>query len=345
MHRFKCQWQWILILAIFCATNAAADGGQTPEYRLLNRATRVADARLQDAQYSWWLSKHDVLLFTLGQNAWTLSRRNDFTGKDTPLPALTHLYNSVGSGEGGLVSPDGRWLLWRGGNYVVYGSTLNGLGPVRWVLQKEAWGDIHWLSDSRHWVEIPHARQEILHRRLIIHSLKEWREPPVSIALPADFPDTWDTMEVSPRKTLLVATRDSLVTGRAVETFWEYQLGAVIVPMHQFRVSLPPDADYGNVAFDRDGKRVAFGLSIAARQNQPPLLGAQDTRPVHHTLWVSELDGSRMHEVGYMDSTAPQSDFSSFGWLPDGKHLWFTSGWYSKAGNYWNTLLYTVPAD
>ena len=50
------------------------------------------------------------------------------------------------------------------------------------------------------------------------------------------------------------------------------------------------------------------------------------------SLWVSNLDGSRMKELGYVKGIA---FIPSLRWLPDGKRMSFI---YDKA-------LYTVPAD
>ena len=178
----KRRRQWLLALAIACVVALLGRLLHPPERRLLKRATRVADTRIQNANYWCWLPNGSVLLFSLVHNSWALSRL-EASGLETPLPALTVLYNRIGAGEGGIISPDGRRLLWRGGNNAVFGAALDGSGFARWTLQPNHTGLICWLPDSRHWCDVAYATGTA-HRHLIVHSWNEQKDPPVFVPQP-----------------------------------------------------------------------------------------------------------------------------------------------------------------
>jgi hypothetical protein len=64
-------------------------------------------------------------------------------------------------------------------------------------------------------------------------------------------------------------------------------------------------------------------------------------------IWISELNGSKMHMVGYQPVKRIKHHIYAdallaLGWLPDGKHLSFTT-W--SVSNHSEDALYTIPAN
>jgi hypothetical protein len=53
------------------------------------------------------------------------------------------------------------------------------------------------------------------------------------------------------------------------------------------------------------------------------------------SLWISRVDGSQLHELGYVAAHDNQVVISQLLWLPSGKKLGFT----------YNDTFYTIPAD
>ena len=88
-----------------------------------------------------------------------LARRNLTTGEETPLPALTKLYNKADGGSILQISPDGQWVLWwdmKIHDVSIYGARLDGSESFRVQKAKAEWDNLYlfWLGDSRRFVEL-----------------------------------------------------------------------------------------------------------------------------------------------------------------------------------------------
>jgi hypothetical protein len=108
-----------------------------------------------------WLST-DAFLLALPDKDYPrgkLVRRDLTTGEETPLPAVTRLYNKADGGSIPQISPDGQWALWwdmKTHDVSIYGARLDGSGSFRVPNARSQWDNLYlfWRGDSRHFVEL-----------------------------------------------------------------------------------------------------------------------------------------------------------------------------------------------
>ncbi len=132
-----------------------ADG---PAPKLVDIATR--HPRFAGEFYGWLSA--DAFLLALPDKDYPrgkLARRNLTTGEETPLPALTKLYNKADGGSILQISPDGQWVLWwdmKIHDVSIYGARLDGSESFRVQKAKAEWDNLYlfWLGDSRRFVEL-----------------------------------------------------------------------------------------------------------------------------------------------------------------------------------------------
>ena len=201
----------------------APDG---PPRKLLDIATRRPRF---DAEFDGWLST-DALLLALPDKSCPrgkLVRRNLTTGEETPLPALTKLYNQADGGGIPQISPDGQWVPWWDGkvhDVSIYGARLDGSGAFRIPKAKAQWDNLYlfWLRDSRHFVELaltvsPQGQQKFTH--VLTRSVDK-----PDVAESAPIPDTSPLQEAACCVAGTAGSRPSIWSGnghcRALATSW-----------------------------------------------------------------------------------------------------------------------------
>ena len=113
--------------------------------------------------------------------------------------------------------------------------------------------------------------------------------------------------------------------------------------VRKFKIHMPSYVVLVDLAFSPHGDRIAWVLMQTHPSPASALLHRilPMVKLVPKTvtgLWVSQIDGSNLHEIGHLDNPSgpnkiPPIDYVR--WLPDGKKLSFV----------YRDALYTVPAD
>jgi hypothetical protein len=295
------------------------------------------------------------------------------TGMQTPLTAFNKTFTAQTNGDGlalwrryglyhlladGCLSPDGRWLLWcdmimrrgAGGRYAAF--ALDGSRMLTWThadnsgnsIPPEAGYPFAWMPDSRHWIEL-RVGQEVdpksnrlvtIPGYLVIRSV----DAPGVVSKKPLLSAGGDLLGITPQRLLLtLKPRNGGEHDAEVE---EYDLNANAALVRHFPVRAPPNGkfSYHQVALSPQGDRLAWLVPIEKTPPGPPFLARfwamVGNRPsTAETLWVTRLDGSEPHEVGYLpvkpDAPLPED----LRWLPGGSQLSFV----------YKGALYTVPAD
>jgi RNA polymerase sigma factor (sigma-70 family) len=323
----------------------AADG-QAP--KLVDIATR--HPRFAGDFYGWLST--DALLLALPDKDYPrgkLVRRNLTTGEETPLPALTKLYNKADGGCIPQISPDGQWVLWwdmKIHDVSIYGARLDGSGSFRVPKAKAQWDNLYlfWLTDSRHFVELAltvSAKGQQFTRALT----RSVDKPNVAESLPIPESSPLQAACCFAGTDIALAAGDRLVAlpwglrgYGGVEpqfTIGEAGVGPNGKPDRTSTVSAPP------------GSTLRCGAAISPCSDCIAWLAAKNKKGggTIVSIWVSRLDGSDWRELGWQEAPDPDIGFGDhlgkfmaaapggLLWLPDGKTLSF-----SFKGD-----LYTIP--
>jgi hypothetical protein len=104
-------------------------------------------------------------------------------------------------------------------------------------------------------------------------------------------------------------------------------------------VRVPTGVTVEAVAVSPDGKRVAWKWFFWNSLKMPSWLqrllpSLSESHPTTE-IWVSQRDGSDLHEIGQIDDTYPNHQPNDLDWTPDSKRLVFSL----------KEALYSVPAD
>jgi len=158
--------------------------------------------------------------------------------------------------------------------------------------------------------------------RSLVWKNKKWPLPPVAVNPPvAEYQ---------------ILFRDEILTGggKSQVKIDVNSVGATAKTIHTFTVKLPDHYEIGEVALSRQGDKIAWLFGCGPTWFTFPNLGlpSQDAMV---QLWVSNIDGANMHQVGYFRFDA--AEFGDHGtcfpsavylvqWLPDGKSLSFLFG-------------------
>jgi len=356
---------------------------KTSEPLLLKRATKVANTSPWASPqyvYSWidsldrkaslrvanddsdrsplhfyrWLDDHELLFFQEKSpeaptpEGWNFYKRDTLTGQETSLTALSHLaQTSFGSFSQFAISPDGKRIFWTGKGITV--ATLNGEQTIHLAPETTTnFFKITWTKDSNHLVTystIPKAPQMV---QKILFDLQA-RKTTQRLTIDSEFASGATAID-NHLLTIVRKERKNADAPEIVEVD-EKEGGNTPMPPHKYTVILPPNIRCGETLFSPQGNRIAWQL-IEKEGTMPPVLAwlhrlvpgfnPPPSKP-KVSLWVSRLDGSRMHELGYVlvprfppSSAVPWSMiFDHLSWLPDGKQISFRH----------DDALYTVPAD
>ncbi len=324
------------------------------ERLLLKQAVRVTDThgwevdRGPDACITYgWLSGQEVLFcrggFLSNSPLW---RRNVRTGKETPLKALSRLFHDTkGDPDGVKVSPDGRWVLWHGGQDDTVCAAVDGSSSFR-SHPANNYSSFGWLGGSDdQWVEFIQANKHSPGRlsTVILHKAASQTTQPLP---PTDMSwEPWSdgiaVQNAAGACMLMQPTRRELgdmpKTDRMEIT--QTVLASPAPPPHRFEIRVPPGSTVHRIVLSPDGKYAAWALQthfanpILERIHRlVPSVSAPFRDCIG--LWVSRVDGSEMHEIGHLRDTINSSkgdpregngwiDDYTLRWLPDGKQLSF----------------------
>ena len=194
-----------------------------------------------------------------------------------------------------------------------------------------------WLPDSRRWL----ARTPGHGKPLRLYSVDSPHGAPVTLAPPEGM-----TNLVGVTPDLLVIQTDTpspplTATRVTLATFGVYPNRA---PVRSFSFPLPVTAQIQNLELAPQGDRLAWLLVDARRSplmtvliRLVPSMSGRFPPTEGISVWVSRLDGTEMHEIGFQQTHATGKDTNvatDLRWMPDGKHLSFLM----------NHTLYSVPA-
>jgi hypothetical protein len=342
------------------------------EPMLLDRATPLAHTdrwyhgrRFNSSIGAHWLSNEEILFDRYEgpqHDRRTIFKRNVRTGTETRLTGLTRSRDDLDAEvvDSQCVSPDGKWFLcsarWGECLLAEVNGTRHFLYPN--IVDHDCSRGLHWLSDSRHWLERYGGGGEI--HALILHDVenpKQATELPVNKdkeiadiqiistldkACVVDWPDD----DVDDFGQPLKKDAQLNVTKQVTLSFVSLQSKARSRPRHTLtipaRVSdydfhLSPQAN--KVAWLVNGQ-AASPLHVWLHRFLP---GIKPIQQQTTALWVSSIDGTNRHEVGQIVETGnvPSEESSDktlleeLKWLPDGKHLSFE----------YKHILYVIAAD
>lgn len=323
--------------------------------QLMERATRIMDMQGADDIGYGWLSDHERLATRTPANGASALVCLDLARKQvTPLTAVNPVFQPLNRFRVNgvltyytLLAPDGKWLLLDNysqgsippGNpfyHKAVAISLDGKLKRSFAL-KEQEPTLLWLSDSKHWIEC-------VTDRITIHSL--------------DAPNRTRTVPIVHRQDVAPVylfdadnARRMGPTDQLVAYHWYHNdpdptlalytadLRANPVTPRAVIIRVPLGVTVEAAIVSPDGKRVAWKWFFWNLRTEPAWL--QRLLPSlfrsHPTteIWVSQLDGSDMHEVGQINDTYPNHQPKDLDWIPDSKRLVFSL----------NDALYSVPAD
>jgi hypothetical protein len=327
--------KWIGGVSAIAAVGLIGALWATRSHPLSERSTRVADGSFR--AYVWQSPDRLALLLTTDQ----FEQRDLKTG----ARAVGTLGSATPSQHVWRASPDGQRLL------------AFDNGPAFTVLEQgtvveqrddfEGWGGdaaamatsgIAWLPDSRRWLAwSPHHSKAPLR----LYSVDAPNGPPIKMETTEN---RSHLIGVTPD--LLVVQADAPAPPAAVDhiTLTHFGVYPNRAPRHTTTFRLPTTAQIAELELAPQGDRLAW-LFVDARRSPLitmlirlfPALAGRFPPTEGISVWVSRLDGTEMHEIGFEQTHATGKETNvatDLRWVPDGKRLSYLM----------NGALYTVPA-
>ena len=233
----------------------------------------------------------------------------------------------------------GKWVLWwdmKVHDVSIYGARLDGSGSFRVPKAKAQWDNLYlfWLGDSRHFVELALAVSP--QGQKFTHALTRSVDKP-NVAESVPIPDSSPLQEAC----CIAGTDIALAAGdRLVALPWSlHGYGGIGSELTIGEVGLGPKAkpDRTSMVSSPPGSTLRCGAAVSPSSDRIAWLIAKDKKEggTIVSVWVSQLDGSEWHEVGYQEAPAPDTGFGDhllkfragspggLQWLPDSKTLSF----------------------
>jgi hypothetical protein len=284
---------------------------------------RPRNSRVEDT-YRWLSDREMLKITTVSGRTTHLARFHIEQDIEEELPSLQKAVLSAGGGAWPLVSPDGRWVVcWRVDltpprrKERLCAISLDGSQIVLWPEVSGGIGDYlghGWMPDSRTYF-IVFVDKILLYRVSTPGKVERRRFPKIS-------PDN-RLLTALPDGPLLAGWNSSR-QGFAMFQVQQVQIDAQPPTVRTANMRLPPGARVRQVQISPQGDLLAWHLLI----DRPPpgsawmeeLLALLHTQPSsRHSLWVSRVDGSAMHEIGYVQDY----DLSAIQWVPGSHRLTF----------------------
>src|SRR5581483_8242427 len=307
---------------------------------LLPQATRIADISGKYPFY-WWITSDALLRFRdPARQDWTFVRTNLKTKTDTPLPALTQLFQkSGGKPETLQVSPFGDWALWKGADAQTFVSRLDG---THHYSVKTGTGENRWMAEGARWIEVMDSGTLFQGGRLYR------AEDGKLIRHTALFPSTPSDPKIVNRARVATTLDDHVLV-----SYWNGapgQVSYVKIAFMGFGASLmmgghkeftaPRESLQGDIIFAPVGRQIAWALEF--QEPLPALISALSFSSklparVSTGLWVMNADTRAVRDLGALDTDHNDPDRHSgpynIQWTPDERRLSFI----------YNDSLWTVP--
>jgi len=349
--------RWGIVLTLLVLLGSAAVVFYPREPLLLEHATQVLDMRAADPSEGLnyaWLSDHELLYFRPDGNLW---RRDLNTGAETVLRAMTQQVKSsisLPATHWLIPSPDGKWLMW--GEVGITPLFVGSVDGTKQAVSSTNVGNStpFWMPDSQHWTEWNHD-ESALWRQVEMHTVTapHWSQvlgtPPARLNESDILAMQSEDVIIARTKVDVIAVPVSVGQGyyrltlhaayRDTQQLSVWSLHAQ-KPLRQFTIHLPGLVQ--DVKVSPQGDLVVW--LVQKRKTSPVFKRLQRFFPAlekdeHEclALYVSQLDGSRMREIGQVDSkpTSAGNLINEMRWLPGGKRLSFIA----------NDTLWTVPVE
>jgi hypothetical protein len=237
------------------------------------------------------------------------------------------------------VSPDGKWLLWHGGNADVYtldAATLDGKQHLRWPGGYWTQHILTWTADSRHWIEFHPTSSDASPgdplTAAVIHNVTAPHQKKVLAALPGSL-DEKCFADISVHDHIVFIDDPESDAAQQVVRVVEAHLASRIAPLREHTI-LPPSylrhPTIEQCCLSPQGDKIALVLT------SDTYLLSHDVYQRAYGIWVCNLDGSDMQEIGYWLQEANPNDIldlDGLSWLPSSKRLSFV----------YDDTLWTVP--
>ncbi|MCW3051091.1 MAG: hypothetical protein JWN14_261, partial [Chthonomonadales bacterium] len=329
----------LLLALLFLGTGGLLFVYMPYEPLLLKRATKVADT--YDWDFRWttyhWITEREVLFFRWNESedpdldGYHFFKHDLVSGKDTYLAALSRIAQKSYDGKHTYIriSPDGKRLCWVGGEQdLIHGATFEGKQPF--TFERGRFSDVAWMGDSRHLTEysMNHNMDHIAYGTIYdVQARKPIRRLTVSA-------DTTPGTVAANNHLLSTVWKDK---GKADDVtdrleIFESEVGKETQPVRKYPIRLPFKAEIGGEQFSPQGDRILWPL---VQPDSLPPIYAWLHRHIHAfnpprapkiSFWVSRIDGSHMHEIGYVPLRLAEFSFAELNdipdhvyWLPDGK--------------------------
>jgi hypothetical protein len=308
---------------------------------LLPRATKIVDIQGKTPFY-WWITDDALLRFRdPAKQDWTLVRYDLKTKTDTPLTALTELFQkSVGKPETLCISPDGDWVLWTGAGTLTTVSRLD--GTHHYSVQTEP-GENRWMTDEESWINI--VERNGLFESTRIRSVDDGQKFHKTVLFPTT---PSDPKAVDRARMAMTLDRHILVN------YWDgaarqvshikvvfMGLGASLTMGGSKEFDAPRENLQGDIVFAPVTRQIAWALEF--QEPLPEFLSgfsfsSKLPSRVSTGLWVMDADTKAVRALGALDTDhddpTKQSGPYNIQWTPDEQHLSFI----------YNNALWTVPA-
>ena len=294
--------------------------------QLLERSTfllRTNNLNVNNLENYCWMTDESMLIWN--EKVYLYNFKSQ---KCLEVAKLTPIYDGMSNIT---VSRDSRLLLWRysrgskGATFTI--STLEG---SHWNYDSAPMCEACFTHDSRHWLDVYLRDNDPV---VTVHSVSSG-ESNVSIALPI----TVDGKSLTGMHFLGVCgVADDLVfeddcvaknhiSRRANIYVIEAKKNRPTILRFSIQVATPPVVE---PILSPDGKQLAWQLE---RDQTSPIIdwirailklrGNRQQSKITE-MWVSNLNGTKMHEVGYVASDSNQEGPGYFKWLPDNVHMSF----------------------
>lgn len=345
--------KWLLLFALVLLVVGAGGRFWPRERLLLERATPVIKTedfhlgeRFNYGLDVHWLSNDEILFSRFEgpqKHDRVIYRRNVKTGHEQRLPELTKAIDELGGEviDAENVSPDGRWLL-RSARW--QDCLLAEVDGLRHTIYPSITGDDYrsliWTADSRYWLEI-YVNGGTAHN-VIWH---DTQNPKLSRKLPFSGKEQYyGSIEriLSSQQAVSIIRPENEEKPPKV-TVSEMSLEGKVI--REYPVAVPQGSNEFQTQVSPNGDRIAWQVTSYNLDTRPrwvqrffPFVPRRNEDITE--LWISNLDGSDMRNLGHIITPRPETSeetipyMDSLKWLPDGKSLSFE----------YKDQLWTVPA-
>ena len=339
----KLYWLWVVGMALFlCLPSSMAL--QSQKRSLLEQSNRVVDMQknMWMFYHCYWLSDHKVLFSGYTPTSVVLHTYDIQSQKEAFLEAASSKLGEVLPPDLS-VSHDGTRLLWSDG-WTIHGLWLDGSHDRTYAARPDGRSmEARWTGDSRHWVAFVTAfvNNQYGGTEAKLYDDDPSHSPEIVSAAASDQSDPLSAIQFTHTQSLVLG--DHILAcyrgGTQVVDILYIGIGRS-TGLKTRQIQMPPNAVIRDTAIAPKGDRVAWILTIADNppQDIPPSKSTQRFRS--ESLWVSNIDGTHMHQIGSRNLKAEEQfgpQILELQWLPGGKRLGFMcyeNGW----------RLYTVSA-